>query len=588
MEIPHLDPNVDEEVNLMRKKQTAMFVILLVVLLSGCAGVRIHAVDQHPKGMLLPDQATVNSQILSEYLKVEGGFYKDNTKPPCTCVAFSGGGIRSAAFSIGVMKGLHAINGEGGEPFLHQIDIMSAASGGAYGMSWYYMNQLGPDAISKDDLFLSPAQNYLLENADFMTVRRFVQGSVSDMLLIPWNLFANGFFGWHLNSSFIATQTYENAIRQTFHGNKPGDFSRMPALLKNNHLPFFIITTTAHIDEDQLHYDSLLSKRVFEFTPLRFGSDAFGYSDVGQDFPLTVAEAVEVSGAAIDSFESFTGARQKVAGSLLNIDTGRFIDNYKEKRSFLKNVGYWLSPAPFYLYQRAYILDAYGKRMRLSDGGHADNLAGFPLIRRLCSNIIIVDAEYDPHYSFGAYFKLKESIEREMHVTFRLTNGHHNVEAIPKKIEAGKTLESVSVATPPDIRGTFDPAHPVIPGKIGPFPIGAPFNEPDLFLNVTYIKMAIDDRFAKWAHLQVEERTALETQYGSEVTSYAVASLQDTCEKRPYILSALWKCSFPQYSTAHQNFSSEQFAAYVQLGERIVKNELTYDPGRKTLKISGH
>ena len=162
---------------------------------------------------------------------------------------------------------------------------------------------------------------------------------------------------------------------------------------------------------------------------MRFGSDAFGYSDVGQDFPLTVAEAVEVSGAAIDSSESFTGARQKVAGSFLNVDTGRFIDNYNESRSSLKNAGAWLSPFPFYLYQRAYMLDAYGKRMRLSDGGHADNLAGFPLIRRLCRNIIIVDAEYDPQYTFGAYFKLKENIEREMHVKFLLKNtAQHDVE----------------------------------------------------------------------------------------------------------------------------------------------------------------
>ena len=75
------------------------------------------------------------------------------------------------------------------------------------------------------------------------------------------------------------------------------------------------------------------------------------------------------------------------------------------------------------------MLDAYGKRMRLSDGGHADNLAGFPLIRRLCRNIIIVDAEYDPQYTFGAYFKLKENIEREMHVKFLLKNtAQHDVE----------------------------------------------------------------------------------------------------------------------------------------------------------------
>ncbi|MGA7437263.1 MAG: patatin-like phospholipase family protein [Luteibacter sp.] len=48
-------------------------------------------------------------------------------------MAFSGGGIRSAAFSIGVMQGLNDAG------LLQSADVMSSTSGGAYAASWLYM-----------------------------------------------------------------------------------------------------------------------------------------------------------------------------------------------------------------------------------------------------------------------------------------------------------------------------------------------------------------------------------------------------------------------------------------------------------------
>ena len=80
-------------------------------------------------------------------------------------------------------------------------------------------------------------------------------------------------------------------------------------------------------------------------------------------------------------------------------------------------------------------------------------------------------------------------------------------------------MESVSTQSAPGIRGTFDRAHSVLSGEIGPFPIGPPFNKSDLSLNVTYIKMAIDEKFEEWDRLQSTERAALDAKYGSEVPS---------------------------------------------------------------------
>ena len=48
-------------------------------------------------------------------------------------LAMSGGGIRSAAFNIGVLHALHQ------RQALSSIDVMSSVSGGSYAMSWYLL-----------------------------------------------------------------------------------------------------------------------------------------------------------------------------------------------------------------------------------------------------------------------------------------------------------------------------------------------------------------------------------------------------------------------------------------------------------------
>lgn|SRR5882724_2451029 len=48
----------------------------------------------------------------------------------------SGGGNRSAAFSIGVLRALHE------KRLLDTVDVMSAVSGGSYALSWYLLQPL--------------------------------------------------------------------------------------------------------------------------------------------------------------------------------------------------------------------------------------------------------------------------------------------------------------------------------------------------------------------------------------------------------------------------------------------------------------
>ena len=583
------------------------FLGTLCLLITGCISVAIHGDDQQVKGGFyqiepkvtqdrIEERGTENVKLWEHSYAKERAYYlnpktESEKSYPRVCLSFSGGGIRSAAYSIGVMKGLHALAGKDGAPFLHQIDIMSGASGGAYALTWYYVNQLEPNPVNRDDLFALPAQQYLRDNADFIAPFTIGAAAVGDAALIPLNLFANGVFGWHWNTSFLATSAYELAIQKSFHGGRNTTFPKLNALIQEKRLPFFVIGTTARIDDDRFHHAALLSKSIYEFTPLGFGSDGLGHSRPHDDFPVTVSEAVEISGAAWDASQSLSGTSQKVAGSALNQDTGRYVTNKQVDRSWLKQLGYWAAPFPLYFFNRAYTMDLYGERLYLSDGGHSENLAAFPLVRRICENIILVDAEYDPNYTFEAYFKLKEALGRELSVSTKLDpqpahlNLNGTVDDIDAAIEKQRTLDNVNDSDwiEPITKQYFSRRQPVMSGMISTIPLAFPSGVIRKDLKLTYIKLALDEE--EFRNVTGPVKEALTTKYGKEVVTYVDSVLTNDCDLRPRLWGRIKKCAFPHYPTKYQNYAESQFEAYVKLGECIVLNHLDYDATRQSVTV---
>jgi hypothetical protein len=325
------------------------------------------------------------------------------------------------------------------------------------------------------------------------------------------------------------------------------------------------------------------SKTVFEVTPNRFESDAFGYGTPSQDLTLKFVEAVEVSGAALDSTQMVAGASQRVIFSAINIDTGRFINNYKQP--FWTNA--WNAVPVFYLLpsNTAYFRDAYGARMYLTDGGYAENLGAWSLIRRDCEQIIIADAEFDPNYTFEAYFKLKRALEEEMHVKLDLDKiartpeeedecktvkgedprcSYRDIDDIPQLIEDKRSLSTRS-SSPGPFPEAFVPSQAVLHGSIGVFPyLNNQGRVEEHKIDVIYIKMAVDPH-----DLDNSKK------YGATALEYAKASAKNTCRLNPRLLSIFYTCQFPHYSTSRQNYSLEQFSAYVDLGDHLVCYFLT-------------
>ncbi|MDH4186971.1 MAG: patatin-like phospholipase family protein, partial [Nitrospira sp.] len=584
-------------------KITSPFLGAFCLLIAGCMTVAIHGDDQQVKGGFyqgapeitqarIKERGEENVKLWEKSYANERDYYLNPTNDggktyPRVCLSLSGGGIRSAAFSIGVMKGLHAIAGRDGAPFLHQIDILSGVSGGSYALTWYYVNQLPPQPIDRDALFAEQAQKHLRENADFIAPFTIGIAALGDAGLIPLNLFANGVFGWHWDTSFLATTVYELAIQKTFHGGRNATFPELNTLIKKQRLPFFVIGTTARIDDDRFHHAALLSKSIFEFTPLGFGSDALGHSKPTNQFPRSVPEVVEISGAAWDSSQSLTGTSQKVIGSTLNQDTGRYLNNNQVDRSFFESLGYRVSPFPFYFFNRAYTMDLYGESIYLSDGGHSENLAAFPLVRRLCENIILVDAEYDPNYAFEAYFKLKEALGRELSVSTKLDpqpanlNLKGSIDDIDTVIEKQRTIKNVDKSDwiEPITKQYFSRRQPVMSGTISTIPLTFSSNVIRKDLKLTYIKLALDEE--EFRNKQID----LNAKYGKEVVTYYESVLNGTCELRPRVFAWLKDCAFPHYATTYQNYAESQFAAYVKLGECTVLNHLDYDALRQSVAV---
>ena len=553
---------------------------LLLVFSTACSSVNINSQDAHIRGrtavtpeletLYQPEKGTSNYQRLAKHNVMVMSWYQAHEKPfyhdqaanfPKTCLALSGGGIRAAAHSIGVMKGLAE------KGILQNMDIISAVSGGAYALSWFYTKNSLENVVEKmfaEDKYIEE----LASRADMYTALDFVQSFFLDTAFIPVNFFANGVFGWHANTT-PSRANYEYEIRHLFQGGEPYSFNEIAKWIKENNLPYFIINTTARIDDDMFHHGSKLSNSVFEFTPLRFGSDAFGYGYTGEtDFPFDFSRAVSVSGAAADS-SAVAGDSQKLLVSLLNHDLGYYINNYTEY--YRKKKAWWtrLVPFPFYFLGPHYLRDKSGTDIYLTDGGHSENLGAFSIIRRACETIFIVDSEYDPKYLFESYFKLKQALKDEMGVDLMVPEIDEVGRQLVCRVEGERGCVGVS-----ETKGQkqFDRGVAVVKGEISAFPLVDP-DYPNMIkeksLSIIYIKLAIDE--AQMAPLVDEpelvgEKVKAIERFGEIPVEYYIKSQKGDCG------NIILKCAFPQYSTVDQSYTDEQFRAYVDLGYHNVLN----------------
>lgn len=277
-------------------------------------------------------------------------------------LALSGGGLRSAAFSIGAMKALYDLG------LLDDIDVISSVSGGSYASYWLY-SRFDPDndiafgdAAFSGELFTRNVCT-LGSKSEFFPFRRMIASAFS--------------------SRDRAFRKYRDSIEWSFGANhwksrKEIRLAGEPGMRPLRYLlpeitaarvPYFIINTTIKNKRGRAGEKLSEVAKTFEIGPTYRGSTAFGFSKWGSEKTgiATWCNATAISGA---------GIRSKLS---------RKIDDYAEPPT--------------------------NKRIDLADGGLSENLAALPLIRRGIKNIVIVDAENDPGYKFVSYCKLREHLK---------------------------------------------------------------------------------------------------------------------------------------------------------------------------------
>jgi hypothetical protein len=520
-----------------------------------------------------------NEDALAEYRQEEWPLNKSGMdRPPQYGWAMSGGGIRSAAFNMGVLSALAQLP-DGAENrhqrFIDRFDVISAVSGGSYTASWYYLQHEKRGHTDEDDFrsgLFDPSkkyQEYLAEHASVLPLWLEAVAGTLDVVTSPWNLVANGLFGWHANTS-PGELVYRSRIHRAFQRDPDGEdlldpdghavsFPELGREISSKDkasplfgLPLPILNASALIEDDPEHYGSRLSNADFEFTPFHYGSDAFVTASGSRDHPqyqylqydgaqpLDITKGVAVSGAALDATYLIAGPSQKTLVAAMNFDWGYYIPNPLVSKG-TRELHYWL-PFPAYFVHH-YLRDSQGVRIYLSDGGFADNLGAFPLIRRLTDHIVIVDAEYDPDYVFESYFKLKAAVLAEFGANLVVPG----IDALQCSNQEGAKCATCA---------RFDKIQPIMTGTVESFPWPGKPRAPRKTLKVLYIKLwASDVELGKF------------DREGSGDVWAAWNKSADTCGPLP----AANGC-FPQDPTIDQHYTPEKFKAYRELGFYLVKS----------------
>lgn len=524
-------------------------------------------------------RAEKNFEEIDRLNKKESAWTRQSERPKL-CLALSGGGIRSAAFSLGVMKGLSELTLNGRDSVLDRVNIISATSGGAYALGWYYTQRKHFPEKNNAEI-LNAQLGQVSKKADFYTLLEYaISGFTNTVLLFPPHLLFNFLpFGWHVNTAYAGSR-YENNIKNTFLDGESLKLTDLLDVLRDapHPIPYPIVTTTSRIDVSRFHDDAFLNNTVFEFTPLHFGNDAFLFHS-SQKAPFNLPALLATAGAAPDSSQLISGALRRTLTAVFNSDLGRYINNPNDQRPWNQWFVTKMAPLPAYLFTESYNGDLRGSDIYLSDGGHQENLAAYPLIRRACETIIIVDGEYDPYYQFEGYFKLRSSLEKEMQANVQLfrTNLCNGDKACTDNdvdgIRGAMLSNNERIAPRSDIdmysryipERYFNGRFPILKGRIGFFPIKDPYklNDPITWLhsNLIYIKLSIDSRsFENWEGKTREQQAIIQARVGLKASDF--------------YLSRLKEHDFPQYSTFYQSYSKQRFEAYIDLGATMIKEHL--------------
>ena len=264
-------------------------------------------------------------------------------------LALSGGGPRSAYFSIGAMKALYDQN------LLDRIDVISSTSGGSYATYWLFARHAHGDQKFGAAVF---DNNVFLKEICFLQDKKRAN-------FIPFSL-ARRYYNDKPDKQFAF---YEERIKTSFGNDTNPKMHDLSSSIRAGTIPYFIINTSIESRPSTGKTKPNKPSLVFEITPEYRGNYELGFRDWQR---------------------TETGNSGTVEDSPLPIS---------------KAVAYAALPSRLTTYPMTF----GGRDFDMWDGGETENLAALALIRRGVENVVIVDAVQDAH-PFEAYVTLQRML----------------------------------------------------------------------------------------------------------------------------------------------------------------------------------
>lgn len=199
----------------------------------------------------------------------------------------------------------------------------------------------------------------------------------------------------------------------------PADEIRLSQLNQpGSSTPYHLINATLNVQRSEVPTARNRKADFFFFAKEYCGGPLTSYCKTRHlekiDPGLDLGTAMAVSGAAASANMGSGTVRALVfILALLNVRLGYWLVNPSLVRERGKlprwRLQRWSKPkvGPRHFLRELFgFLDALGKNVYLSDGGHLENLGVFELLRRRCRFVIVSDAEADPELRFGGLARL--------------------------------------------------------------------------------------------------------------------------------------------------------------------------------------
>jgi hypothetical protein len=543
------------------------------------------AADELPGSEQRRRRAIANT-IATDYIRRrEGPIYRRRDAAAVTdglpqlCLALSGGGMRALAFATGVMYALE----QSGR--FAQIDVISAASGGGFASYWVLRNiSQGASEAAVLSGARSPPLLQLRANGSALAglwtgtdvvgglmqhgVEREVNVQHSRELLLGRDASVQ-VIGGPGHASYSAAIDHMLG-RSGLPGSGTGlSEEELRGLVRSGRVPVPVWLAAARPASQPLCAGtspaSEISERsrsifysAFELGPTRMGSDDLGYVTHMLMQPI---DAVAAAAAAMSL------PFNEHCTLLHTIDATVRIANFPARRE---------AGAAATTSQVTLPTDA---AFDLTDSGLADNLALFPLVRRLCADIIVVDAGFDPYLAFDDYGYVRQQMAKldiELSIPeldaiaarnripdnqVPCQNGICLVRPRPECVRRERGSGCIASDELPN--AAFEGTIRAIPLAVRTTEGAEPWSIGERTIHIHYFKLALDgkriDRYpdtvrALYLHDLERRRDAS--------ASVGCISAADT-----------GACSFPQMPTVDVNFRGAKFAAYWDLGRCVVEQD---------------